>query len=43
MNMADRIQYLRKTKGFLKKNLRIKSGCQDKQFQNGKVDKAHPI
>lgn len=43
MNMADRIQYLRKTKGFRKKNLRIKWGYPDRQSQNGKVNKVPPI
>ena len=43
MNIADRIQCLRKNKGLSQEELADKVGYQDKQFQNGKVNKVHPI
>lgn len=41
MNMADRIQYLRKTKGISQEELADRVGVQDRLSQNGKVSKAH--
>ena len=46
MNIADRIQYLRKQKGYSQdrqRNLLIRLVYQDRLYQNGKVNKAHPI
>lgn len=43
MNIADRIQYLRKQKDIRRRNLLIRLVYQDRLYQNGKVNKAHPI
>ena len=42
MNIADRIQYLRKQKGYSQEELADKVGV-SRQAVNGKVNKAHPI
>ena len=44
MNIADRIQYLRKQNGYSQEELAvIRLAYQDKLYQNGKVNKAHQI
>ena len=43
MNIADRIQYLRKQKGYSQEELADKVGVSNRLYQNGKVNKAHPI
>ena len=41
--MADRIQYLRKTKGISQEELADKVGVSRQAVSNGKANKAHQI